>query len=471
MELDESQSAALEGVRAWFERIMYAGGQSQFCTDTDPDAGCPPWGHSHGNAHGSPVFAVGGLAGTGKSTIMGALREVLGDVRPAYGAPTNKAAHVLRTRTGEGSTYHALAYYPKPYLVCTRSRAVVHAAAHRCAQHDGAVTVVEGGRCGCAAAWEGCQAHPGLRCAVAEEVEFELRPALKGFHGLVVIDEASMIDVERVEEIRSLGIPTLLVGDYGQLPPVRGEMNPWMLNPDAVLTVNHRQSGEGSGVVALAHRVRAGERAVAGARYGEGVAVIRGSDRAFTGLMERFTPGPERALIVWRNRTRVAFNGMMRAMLFGGGIDPQDVRVGDRLVSLGNAKIKTMDSVEALRPSGEVFVHNGQMGIVVQVGRTTEKLIELRVRLDDGAGSIVWTQAARHWFGTEEGLKVNDARRPQGVRGSWHPWDYGYALTCHKAQGSQFDEVIVIDEGAREYPRWMYTAVTRAAKKLIVVKW
>jgi exodeoxyribonuclease-5 len=52
-------------------------------------------------------------------------------------------------------------------------------------------------------------------------------------------------------------------------------------------------------------------------------------------------------------------------------------------------------------------------------------------------------------------------------------FDYGYALTVHKSQGSQWDSIVLFDESYafREHSaRWLYTAVTRAAERLIVVR-
>ena len=51
---------------------------------------------------------------------------------------------------------------------------------------------------------------------------------------------------------------------------------------------------------------------------------------------------------------------------------------------------------------------------------------------------------------------------------------YGYALTCHAAQGSEFDKVLVIEEpfpfDKVEHQRWLYTAATRASDKLVLVR-
>ena len=57
-------------------------------------------------------------------------------------------------------------------------------------------------------------------------------------------------------------------------------------------------------------------------------------------------------------------------------------------------------------------------------------------------------------------------------RKRYDEFDFGYVLTVHKAQGSQWDDVVLFDESfafpdSRE--RWLYTGVTRAAKRLTVV--
>ena len=52
-------------------------------------------------------------------------------------------------------------------------------------------------------------------------------------------------------------------------------------------------------------------------------------------------------------------------------------------------------------------------------------------------------------------------------------FEFAYAITCHKAQGSEFDFVVVFDESwlfGEERDRWLYTAITRAKEKLLIVR-
>ena len=52
-------------------------------------------------------------------------------------------------------------------------------------------------------------------------------------------------------------------------------------------------------------------------------------------------------------------------------------------------------------------------------------------------------------------------------------FEFAYAITCHKAQGSEFDFVIVFDESwvfGEAARRWLYTAITRAKEKLLIIR-
>jgi exodeoxyribonuclease-5 len=77
--------------------------------------------------------------------------------------------------------------------------------------------------------------------------------------------------------------------------------------------------------------------------------------------------------------------------------------------------------------------------------------------------------AASVWPAFFEGT---DEALPWALRRKSDEFDYGYALTVHKAQGSQWDDVVLFDESFafREHrERWLYTGVTRAAERLTVV--
>jgi len=109
---------------------------------------------------------------------------------------------------------------------------------------------------------------------------------------------------------------------------------------------------------------------------------------------------------------------------------------------------------------------NGAIWYVEDVGRLNEDRIVMRVRPEDG-GDAVDLEAHTHYFlGKEDKLAWWDRREAE-------EFDYGYALTVHKSQGSQWDNIVLFDESyvfRQDRWRWLYTAITRAAEKITVVR-
>ena len=95
-----------------------------------------------------------------------------------------------------------------------------------------------------------------------------------------------------------------------------------------------------------------------------------------------------------------------------------------------------------------------------------EGKFELDVTPEEDARRAVRVSVPREFFeGSEDSL-------PFSVRRKSDEFDYGYVMTVHKAQGSQWDDVVLFDESwaFREHrARWLYTGLTRAAKRLTVV--
>lgn len=499
MELSGDQRAALDGVRQWYAEAMREGWSPVFCGGGERLEGCPEYPHTHGSPGPAPVFAVGGLAGTGKSSLVMLVEQTVGKVNPALTAPTHKAAGVLRTKAAAAGlswgcgTYHSLTRYPRVRYLCRFSSLDTPVTGHRCpawspesgCEHSRAGSACRcpapvgedgrsdpGARCGCPHRFRPCGEHAGMACTVDHELKWTLREVVRGHHALVVVDEASMLTDTDVDDVRSFGIPVLLVGDHGQLPPVNAEMNRFMRAPDAVLEVNHRQVGDGWEIAELARRVRGGLRVAPGSGDGSAVAAIGRSDTRFPALMDRFAPDAKHIVIVWRNTTRTLVNHMMRGYPMDGGEHP--VAAGDRVVCLDGCDLEIPG-----RRGETVYVYNGELGTVLEVGAVdaSARTTVLTVKLDDPdpehgvTRPTVRTAAATAQFGTPKKLMYNDPRRPSGSGSGWESWDYGYALTAHKSQGSEYESVIVIDESPMDYERWMYTAVTRAAKKLVVVSW
>jgi exodeoxyribonuclease V len=265
---------------------------------------------------------------------------------------------------------------------------------------------------------------------------------------LIVIDECSMVDAELGRDLLSFGVPVLVLGDPAQLPPVQGGGAAGGFftehEPDAMLTEVHRQA-QNDPIVRLSMQVRAGERLTPGA-YGE------------TQVVRRDALDPERVLgadqvLVGRNATRKAYNARMRERR--GFAEPLPL-AGDKLVCLRNNRRKGL-------------FNGGLWQVAERRVRKKTRILTLRLSPDSATGSA------------ERGVKVSV--RPEcfvgaveeldwSLRKRYDEFDYGYVLTVHKAQGSQWDDVVLFDESfafPEHRDRWLYTGITRAAKRLTLV--
>jgi exodeoxyribonuclease-5 len=260
--------------------------------------------------------------------------------------------------------------------------------------------------------------------------------------GLIVIDECSMVDADLGRDLMSFGKPILVLGDPAQLPPVKGGGYFTEVEPDIMLTQIHRQA-DGDPIIRLSVEVREGGKLAYG-RYGESSVIRRGEiDSAAVLAADQ--------VLVGLNRTRRLYNGRMRELQ--GIKEPLPVS-GDRLVCLRNDRTKGLINgglwrVEALRGMRKDFVRM-TLKPDDDVGRSSAKVSVLRQFFEGGEQDIPYQQ-----------------------RRESDEFDFGYALTVHKAQGSQWDDVMLFDESYAfgEYRnRWLYTGLTRAAKRITLVR-
>ena len=260
--------------------------------------------------------------------------------------------------------------------------------------------------------------------------------------GLIVIDECSMVDEELGRDLLSFGKPILVLGDPAQLPPVKGGGYFTEAEPDVMLTEIHRQA-EDNPIIRLAETVRAGGEIPYG-EYGDARVIRRAELEAPMVLAAD-------QVLVGMNRTRRLYNQRIRALL--GKTEPMPV-VGDKLVCLRNDRTKGLI--------------NGGIWRVEALGGMKKDFVRMTVRSEDEPSRAVVKVAVHKAFfeGTEGELAWM-------TRKDSDEFDYGYALTVHKAQGSQWDDVMLFDESGafREHrSRWLYTGVTRAARRLTIVR-
>ena len=166
---------------------------------------------------------------------------------------------------------------------------------------------------------------------------------------------------------------------------------------------------------------------------------------------------PELLVLCGYNATRVKLNAAIRQMRDMTSPEPQS---GDVVVCLRNNRAK--------------HIYNGMLGRLQRVtptrGEDGSEWYDLEVELE-GEDYTYSGYAVREQFGAMTSAS-NVPVAPDGERGDF--WDFGYALTVHKAQGSQAPGVLLFEErfaksSEDDWRRWLYTAVTRAERELTVV--
>ena len=260
--------------------------------------------------------------------------------------------------------------------------------------------------------------------------------------GLIVIDECSMVDEELGRDLLSFGKPILVLGDPAQLPPIKGGGFFTEAEPDVMLTQIHRQAQDDP-IIRLSEQVREG-RDLAYGQYGE-TRVIRRAETEPDAVV-----GADQVL-VGLNRTRRLYNRRIRELL---GIEGPLPVAGDRLVCLRNDRAKGLI--------------NGGLWRVAALRTMRKDFVRMTVKPEDEIGrASVKVAVLRQFF---EG---GEAEIPYPQRRELDEFDFGYALTVHKAQGSQWDDVMLFDESyafGEHRRRWLYTGLTRAARRLTIVR-
>lgn len=415
------------------------------------------------------LLSLGGYAGSGKSTLVSLVANEV--ELPAFCAFTGKATSVLRRKLAAAGTaiasaepWHSLYGVPKQLSnkpFCGTIHSLIYAPCEclepEVVEKDGKFEFVypekdENGNCG------QCLGKGWHR-----------REALDRNYGLIIVDEASMVDDAMLQDLRGYGVPILAVGDHGQLPPVSGSGS-LMKSPNLRLEQIHRQA-EGNPIIKLSKMIR---------EEGRLPESMNGSDAVRFGqlrfveqlIQERYgVASPERllemGLACYTNRRRVGLNDAVRRARGTARTAP---RAGEHVICLRNMK------AEGGRPP----VANGMRGVLQSdVTEKNETQIVGSVTFpEDGVKEAKYLMLAAQ-FGREKTFQsVEELVRETGIRSfgqAGNLFDFGYAMTVHKMQGSSFDDLVVcverpgpVDE--ESWRRWLYTSVTRAAKVLTVLR-
>jgi exodeoxyribonuclease-5 len=268
-------------------------------------------------------------------------------------------------------------------------------------------------------------------------------------YNLIIVDEASMIDTDIWNDLLRYQIPILAVGDHGQLPPIKGNFN-LMQTPQLRLEKIHRQA-EGNPIIALSILARE-EGEIPVGKFAPGVRKLRQvEDPEFVDDLRRYSE--ERLILCGYNTTRVKLNKYIRNLR---EFESEFPRTGDRVICLRNNHTEQ--------------IYNGMLGTIRSIGVADADWYDAEIDLDNEE-SIYRGKILASQFNSTEAINFTD-QRYRSIKGDL--FDFGYAITVHKAQGSQAPRVILFEERFKQmdeemWRRWLYTAVTRAESELFII--
>ncbi|MBD3328929.1 AAA family ATPase [Candidatus Dojkabacteria bacterium] len=362
----------------------------------------------------TPYITLGGYAGTGKTTVVAKFRRELNKInkkiRVAFCSYTGKAARVLRETIAENDAASD-----------NDSVSTIHSLIYSPIVNDSEVII----------GWER-----------QEEIKYDL----------IIVDEGSMVDQSIWTDLSSFGVPIIAVGDHGQLPPIRGDFN-LMSKPMLKLNEIHRQA-RGNPIIKLSILAReTGEIPVK--RYSDNVYKIdKRADDARDEINDILNKYDENTMILCGyNFTRIKLNNHIRNYL---GFESPTPEPGDRVICLRNNRLKD--------------IYNGMLGTISQIEKVDDKWFYSEIELD-GEDELFSGQILIDQFGAKSAINFTQDRA-KSIDGDL--FDFGYALTVHKAQGSQAERVILFEERFSKmtddmWRKWLYTGITRAVRELIII--
>ena len=293
---------------------------------------------------------------------------------------------------------------------------------------------------------------------------------------VIIVDECSMAPKNMIELLLShSGIYVIFSGDNAQLPPIDKDTDNHLLdNPHIFLDEIQRQAAE-SDIIQLSLAIREGKPLKS---YKGTNAIIVNKKDFNTGMMTWADQ-----ILCATNKTRVSLNNQMRQLL-NRGDEPED---GDKLICLRNYD-------EFCSDDGNVLV-NGTTGFVKNCYNSFVTIPRYMLKgkdigKDNSFNTLEGTFVGE--LGDDYGKLIMDYSEittgercmdPKTIymlgrnKNNLHlipmEFTYGYAITTHKAQGSEWDKILVVEErfpfDRDEHKRWLYTAVTRSADKVVVV--
>lgn len=385
--------------------------------------------------HAKQVFRLFGWAGTGKTTLAKHFAsQVNGIVK--FATYTGKAAHVMMQKgCPEASTIHRLIYRPK-MMSKERLRDLMEQKDKLLLSRIPSTDILSDLHY-LEEEIEKEQENLG-RLNFTLNLDSDLRHA-----NLLILDEVSMIDDDMGKDLESFGVPIIVLGDPEQLPPIWGAGYFTEQEPDIMLTEIHRQALDNP-IIAMSKMVREGKPLPLG-QYG--------SSRVISEKLDPEDILSHDIILTGLRKTKKYCDDRCRELKGFKDVLPMK---GDRVMCVRN--------------NHGIGILNGQMfNILSDTVNLGGEIVSIHVEDMEGGESLA-ISASEQLF---KGVALRKWEHEEDIQ----EFEYAYAITVHKAQGSQWDNVLLFDQkekfnrwSERDRRRWLYTGITRAAESVTVMR-
>ena len=360
-----------------------------------------------------------GYAGTGKTTLISEVKKLAGYKRIAFLAYTGKASVVLRKKLFDTNndfnndfigTIHSFMY--KPIL------------------------------------------RYNQKLKIEEIIGWEKKEDREIDADMIIIDEASMLDDEITKDIRETfsNIPILYVLDPFQLPPINQKFCSLMSSykerniPVYSLTQIHRQN-EGNEIIRLSKYLRENERIfIKDKKYSDNLSKVK--FESFDKVINKVDMSRNDIVcLTHTNKVRNEFNEKVRQHFKFKHPEPYP-----------NEKVICTQNNRGLG------VYNGEIGNVLYSMYEEENILNSIIDFEDRVVDL----------NIDMGRSFGKTKEKKEKGSKLTTFEYGYMITVHKSQGSQWNTVILFDiktmfRDPLDYRRWLYTAITRSSDKVIIL--
>ncbi len=387
---------------------------------------------SRRSSHIPFILTVGGYAGTGKTTLLCEVRKEIHKKFPkvsvAFVTFTGKASSVLKTKLDIFGIN-----YPEDYV------GTIHGLIYK----------------------PEVKYDQKLKTYVI--IGWKLRSADEVYFDIIIIDEASMVSKQIWQDLKTFHITIIGVGDHGQLPPVGDQFN-LLTNTDLQLTEIHRQALD-SPIIYLSKLVREEGYIPFNKFFSKEVFKLSWENDTCKDIWNNKVVFDEDLIVLCGfNTTRCYLNERIREKLSYTKKVPYP---GERVVCLIN--------------NHDLKIMNGQIGTVMWVMPEDHGLYRMTISMG-GNSDFIECMISNKCFGEVtytmyDKSKLFKQQQNYAAKKGINRidfFDYGYVMSVHKSQGSEWSKVVVFEQRSKHwddeyYARWLYTAITRSSKKLFII--